>query len=426
MPRELSQALWDAQHADVTDPYIIIFLSLFGESFGKTGRLLWQFQYEGIPDDYMLALLNAGDWTIRGTTPTSTNQYRDLLKNLGGVLFRRNGRSGSVSWGHIERSEDGGETWERILDTTGKSSHPYPTYVRTGYTDISRAGDGSLWSTWVDAYSKGSANPTEIWKSTDGGDSWSLSKTLSAVGNVGNWVVCDPEDSLRVAALINPPGAAPQNVRICITHDGGSSWSEITSTLKCAWNDNSWATNAHIVFGSGGRLVFHRPGQWYGYGFTPAEVLWTSDDYGATWTLRYSHIPDHYVGYNPTWYAFDMLAVGSTIYVAWYWPGGPLGNRYFIGRSTDNGDTWDMEWANEEDMSCGEVNHLWVRSIAWDPDESALYAARSYSQIATSLAAKWTESGGWVNVTYDLYDEAPDQNTGYRHIACTNGIDSIP
>ncbi|WP_052598499.1 T9SS type A sorting domain-containing protein [Aureispira sp. CCB-QB1] len=202
----------------------------------------------------------SGNWTILGPTPTPNNGTGQLNGNgrLNCIAFHPTDANtiyvGAPSGG-VWKTTDNGTTWTQYitgLTRLGISSivihptNPNTIYVATGDRD------------------GGDAPGYGVWRSTDGGLTWSPRNT--GMGNrTINELLMDPTNP-------NIMIAASSNQRIYRTTDAGATW---TSSASLGHNPKDIAyhpTNSNIAYASGTR--FHK-----------------STDGGVTWTRITNGVP---------------------------------------------------------------------------------------------------------------------------------------
>lgn len=122
--------------------------------------------------------------------------------------------------GGVMRSQDGGDTWSKVLSET---------ITISGFSwaaDIALAANGDLYAAIGIIFSEG------IYKSTDSGDNWSLVYTSSAAEERIELGTA-PSDANYVYALVQDTSFAIN--KIMRTTDGGNSWNTLTLPT---WVDN--------------------------------------------------------------------------------------------------------------------------------------------------------------------------------------------
>lgn len=377
MPRDLSAALLAAQHADITDPYVIIILSMLGEEPPlptTPGILGLQVAPAGGSREFLTYAPD--DWSVLSTDTPTGGTYIGT-KCLGGKLFRKGSdtqvfRQGE--YGYLHRSDNDGAAW---ADKSG-----FGADAATGCVDFDRSTDGTLWL--LKYTGAGVGFISEIWRSVNDGDTWTPVYTPSSWSYwYGRAICCDPADSNRIIAC----GRTGSRLTFVYSDDGGSTWHEVdpTDTVSVGTGPNG----TQLLFGTGGRLVL-------AHGTDP--LVETSDDWADHWTTRLA--PTH--GGSRFMHQMVHGSSASEFFLAQTQTGPPEVRA--ISRSTDNAVTWTEDWALDTDMAIND--RIW--GLAYDQIGSCLYAHSRTTEAAPPAitVVKWTSAGGWEDITADLYDEA--------------------
>ncbi len=168
----------------------------------------------------------------------------------------------------IFRSNDGGQTWEKILykdeNTGGSDIEIDPSNTDVLYACLWRARQGP----WEDGNSYGGAGGG-IFKSTDGGDTWNqLSGGL-------------PDDLVQAYVAIAPSNPQIIYSSLAVTHgthiyrsdDGGEHWTQTTTDSRPS-----------VRIGGGDLAVPKVDPKNPNVVYTTSIVTWRSNDGGKTWT----------------------------------------------------------------------------------------------------------------------------------------------
>ena len=139
---------------------------------------------------------------------------------------------------------DNGSNWNQItLDTASllRLTAAYFTDVNTGYlTGYKNAPSGSEWY-------------GTILKTTDGGNSWSALNVNPPKGALLN-SICFPEANTGYAAGQNFTGGSIYNGVFLKTTDGGATWLNLSTTIRCAFK-SIYFTDSSTGFGVGETII---------------------------------------------------------------------------------------------------------------------------------------------------------------------------
>ncbi|MFI5232011.1 MAG: WD40/YVTN/BNR-like repeat-containing protein, partial [Gemmatimonadales bacterium] len=263
----------------------------------------------------------------------------------------------SSSWGTgVYKSDDGGKTWSGPM--LAKSQHIGKIVVDPRDPNVVYvAAMGPLWA---------SGGERGLFKTTDGGKTWTNTKNISA--NTGfTELVMDPSnpDVLYAASLERERreyGFLPAGPESAIwkTRDAGRTWTELAGGLPKG-----------DLGRTGLAICRSKPSTVYAmvHAKAPANGLYRSDDSGSTWHLvntvngtawYYSQVrcdpsdPEHVISLNAasresfdggrTWTNFANGGVHSDSHVLWINPEDPeqmiLGNDGGLYTTFDRGRTW--------------------------------------------------------------------------------------
>ncbi|MFY9841659.1 MAG: WD40/YVTN/BNR-like repeat-containing protein [Terriglobales bacterium] len=268
---------------------------------------------------------NEGDPLFRGMKYRSIGPYR------GGRSLTAAGIPGDPSTyyfgatgGGVWKSTDGGNTWTSVFDKDGAPSIG-SIAVAVSDPNIVYVGTG-------EACIRGNIGQGDgVWKSLDAGKSWKNIglKDSRAIGRV----IVNPRnpDIVFVAALGHPFG--PNNERgVFRTTDGGKTWDKVLYK-----NDNTGAIdvafdpqNPNILYAS---LWEARRTPWTLASGGPGSGIYRSTDGGSTW----KHLEEHGLPKEP--YGRIGLAVAANSERVYALIEAKDGGLY---RSDDGGDTWDL------------------------------------------------------------------------------------
>jgi hypothetical protein len=186
------------------------------------------------------------------------------LKHFGGALmFVRDSNT-------LLRSTDSGETWSAITPPTAGFQ------IRDFAEDSGTP--GGLWGLWQDNFP--SPDQVKLYYSSDNGATWGGSPvyTVSVYNSGDQKVAVHPTDPDLIAVASEASGSAAP--RVAVSVNGGTNW----STVLVSSDSVGFSANAQhqIYWTDSDRLVY-----WYfKFNGTDQTKIWTSDNYGANWTLR--------------------------------------------------------------------------------------------------------------------------------------------
>jgi photosystem II stability/assembly factor-like uncharacterized protein len=235
--------------------------------------------------------------------------------------------------GVVKRTTDNGSTWiDKSIPNTGQLWNVYAFNENIAF---------------VIGYD---ANGNNIWRTADGGNTWSVVLSLDGSYNFMNAisffdemegiVVGDPNYNLL-------PG--PNQMLVYKTYDGGLTWAPIKHPPKMQGNIFGWKNSIEIV----GNTVYFGTAKFDDdFNFTPSPYIYKSANKGETWTAR---VATNVVQVNTLLFTSKQVGYGCR------------------GKSTDNGNTWfpmDDPYAtvtydinNFILSTTGVGNELWVTGI---------------------------------------------------------------
>ena len=327
---------------------------------------------------------SSGNWTNLGTN-NSNGGYAGIGR-LNCVAFHTNSNIlyvGSPSGG-LWKSTNAGTSWSVLTDANsvlGVSDivvipgSPDVIYIATGDRD-----GGSAWS--MSGGQSNDNNSIGILKSTDGGITWNttgLSWTASQRRTI-NRLLLDPSDATKQTLL------AATSVGVYKTNDGGSNWSQLTST--------------HFID------LEYKPGlPSYIYGSTMSGDIHRSTDSGASWNAELT------TNYYRTELAVTQSHSGY-VYAVIANSGGGLAGVF---KSTDSGDNFSQTYAGNTignnilgyyctgsgDINAGQGDY--DLCIAADPtNANIIYIGGVNTWKSTNGGTSWSNSNMWTSgITYN-------------------------
>ena len=325
------------------------------------------------------------DIAIDPTKPDTL--YAAMWERVRGLTYRRSGGPSSGIW----RSHDGGDNWTEL--TNGLPSGP--DVGRIGIS-VAASSPNVIYAFYVDdpGYFYG------VYKSTDGGDSWSptnssgLSNLTSSFGWYFGQIRVDPEDPNRAFVM---------GVPFYRTENGGFSWSEVGESNHVDHHAMAFdpADHTRIFEGNDGGIyrstssgdswtkLYDQPtNQFYAIEIdyqNPQRLYGGTQDNGTLRTVDGD--PDNWerIFGGDGFYVVVDPTDPNTIFCEYQW-----GNAY---KSTDFGDSWDWALNGVDD---GDRRN-WSSPIVMDPsDNETLY-------FGTYRVWKTTDGGDWWNaISADL------------------------
>ena len=187
------------------------------------------------------------------------------------TIYAASGDPSGQSWSFYGRgvlkSTDGGATWTLLGNSvfnrrTITQIVVDPTNANTVYLSVNGGG------------SNGTGGNTGVWKSTDGGNTWT--NTTASV-NSGPWqdVEIDPANPQKLLASVESTSSASSSGGVYETLNGGTSWSLIT-----ALPNGNPAGNTRIAFAPSNDQVIYVSS----VSFLNLGSMWVSTNGGTTWT----------------------------------------------------------------------------------------------------------------------------------------------
>ncbi len=328
-------------------------------------------------------LRKAGDANTISWTPVGPGNIGGRIRS---ILIRPTDANtiliGAVSGG-IWKSTDGGSSWSPKTD--GEDQIAFGSMANNG--DIVYAGTGEAWGNSDAVYGGG------IYKSTDFGDSWTLlsSTTGANIWNFKNILKLAFDPSGNIYAVTKSynykhgVGGYYTSGGLYESTDGGSSWTKINSTSTNYYN------GCDVVPISSSIILFA----------TKSGGIFKTTNGGTNWNQVTSGLPSS--GFQRIALAQDPSNT-NTIYAVFhstdYTSGGDAGLNG-IYKSTDAGDNWGALTKPGNITSTGNLSYLssqgWYDNvIAVDPyNSNNLYVGGVDMMKSTDGGSSWSHLTYW-------------------------------
>jgi len=296
----------------------------------------------------------------------------------------------------IQRSDDGGKTWEPVDNkfvydgVAGThqwydgTPHPWE-FKRVWHLEPSLTDPETVYAGIEDA---------ALFKSTDGGKSWAELSGLRGHGSGPKWqpgaggmclhtILHDPADPARIYIAISAAGA-------CRTDDGGATWKPINKGLHSQYIPNPTAEVGHCVH----RLAMHRSRPNVLFMQKHWDVMRT-DDAGENWHEISGNLPTDF-GFVIDVHAHEP----ETVYVVPIKSDSehfPLGGKLQVYRSRTGGNEWEPLTKGLPQSDC-YVNVLRDAMAVDSMDSCGIYFGTTGGQVYASA-----DSGdSWAPIVRDL------------------------
>ncbi|WP_420379964.1 T9SS type A sorting domain-containing protein [Gilvibacter sp.] len=287
--------------------------------------------------------------------------------------------------GGIFKSTDAGATWLPIFDgqqylSIGdieiSATDSNKIYVGTGEPN---AGGGSL------AY-----DGNGIFKSTDGGLSWE-SKGLPDIGSVGKIVIDPTDDETLYVGAMGPLFRDDPNKGVYKSTDGGDTWSQVlfVSDITGVIDMAIHPTNPNIVYAATWERIRRPDFRIYG---GETSRIYRSVDAGATWSELTTGLPS--LPEQKGRISIDIAQSNPDVLYALY--ADRNGSIFDVFKTTNGGNSWSS-------LGGGDLTnvgfHWWFGGITVDPsDENTLYNIGFVMEKSTDGGASWGPSFSGVHV----------------------------
>ena len=269
--------------------------------------------------------------------------------------------------GGIYKTTDGGNNWNPVFDTQST--------LTIGYITLDPQDPNTVWVGTGDPNIPGSAATGDgIYKSTDGGLTWTH-KGLSAQRVISKIIVHPTDSNTVYAATMGIPMERNNDRGLYKTTDGGNSWSQILFISNDAGVTDLMMdpTNSQILYAAGwNRIRTNQESLISG----PAAKVYKSIDGGQNWTVLTGGLPQ----YNSSRIGLAMSAQNPNTIFAMYVDT----NLTYAGtyKSTNGGTTWTLLPLNSllQAGAMGGFGWYFGKIVVnpWDEDEMHVGAVDLY------------------------------------------------
>ena len=330
-------------------------------------------------------VLTAPDWLWAQQPAISPDVYGQLkyryigpegnrATSVAGVPGKPNIWYVGAASGGIFKSIDAGIHWDPIFDSQPVAS--------IGSLAVAASDPNIVWAGTGESFIRSHISVGQgIYKSTDGGKTWSLAG-LEKTGRIGR-VEIDPNNPNVVFACALGHAYGPQPERgVFRTSDGGKTWDKVlfvdenTGCSDLGMDPN----NPRILFAGMWQIEIHTWGRTSG---GPGSGLFRSTDGGTTWKRLEGHgLPHPPVGRIAVRVAkkdssrvYAEIETGDGVPHPEVNAAGQLGQLW---RSDDGGDTWQM--VNSDRQLRGRTHYYTREEIAPDNENEVFFFSASFSR----------------------------------------------
>jgi PKD repeat protein/photosystem II stability/assembly factor-like uncharacterized protein len=348
--------------------------------------------------------LSTTTWTAIGPAPQSTTVIQSGNSNVSGRITgvavdptNPNNIYITAAGGGVWKTTDGGSSWTPVTDSQQTLSMG-AIAVAPGNAQKIYAGTGEANNSLDSNYGRG------ILTSSNGGATWSLSTGPGGIFSNNRYAIAqisvhltDANTAFAAVASGATNGTSNSGTGIYKTSDGGTTWTNMTMAagLDAA---NPWT--AVVVDPNSPAIVYAADG--FAFGGNSANGVYRSTDSGATWSLLGNAPSGSGTGRIALAVAPSASTVGAhVLYVAMSDPSSF--GLHFFGRS-DNADAPTPTFTN---LTSGTPNFLGGQGwydivIGVDPSNSAIVYASGVINHSTQkqLVIQSTNSGAtWNDIT---------------------------
>ncbi|MCC7001674.1 MAG: hypothetical protein IT357_05935 [Gemmatimonadaceae bacterium] len=278
---------------------------------------------------------------------------------------------GSASGG-VWKTTDGGVNWRPTFD-----AHPVQSI---GALAVARSDKNVVWAGTGEAHIRSHISVGQgIYKSTDGGESWTL-MGLEKTARIARIVIHPTNPDVVLACALGHAYGPQQERGVYRTADGGATWTRVLFTDENAGcSDLAMdANNPRVLFAGMWQIEIRTWGRTSG---GPGSGLFTSRDGGVTWTkLRGNGLPTKphgkvALGLSPSnsQRVYVMIETGDG--VPWNGQETESGQLW---RSEDGGQRWALISRDRNVM--GRAHYYSRMVVAPDDEDEAYFLTASFAK----------------------------------------------
>jgi len=331
-----------------------------------------------------------------------------FVTSVGGFPDPTSQSAGNECNREMVRSTDGGATWAATVvgDETCTTERSATGDEINHFSRVARDAGGRIWAARKRGTTTAHPIRTEIWSSDSDGATltWTLRATLTfaAAARYPYALLCHPTNP-NIIALISASNFAPaggdDGVIVYMTEDRGSTWTEYQATVASGNNfvltANGQAFRA-MMLPSGRIVIANRE-------LTSSNCkIYTSDNKGATWQLRYTDAAadeDNMVLFTQgQWLGAGQHLVGIRVPVT-----DGVDAAWAIMESTDSGTTWTAR-----DLPTPPATAVTWDAV-YDPasDQVLVSGSTAGTKYVKALASATAGGESWEDIIGDLPTNTP-------------------
>ena len=261
--------------------------------------------------------------------------------------------------GRLFRSIDAGATWRRIAGAAWADAEVVSVAASSDGPDVVYAG------TW---------SPPRVYRSSDGGHTWSTTAYGREEGVYPNALVVDPQTADRVyVATVNGEWNERENGGVYMTDDGGSSWTPLSIGLP----RETWIVSLALDPSDSGTV----------YAGTESRGVFKSSDGGSRWHRARTGLP---TAFEDQYATVNGIAVDPDEPQVVY-----AGTSHGVAVSTDGGSNWSRQTSTSlsevSSFVTGEAGTVLAgsldRGVLRSTDRGAHWAPANAGLTAVSVMA---------------------------------------